>query len=163
MADDHTRVLIAGGGVAGIEALLALRDLAGDRTDVTLAAPTPEFVYKPMMVQAPFSPEPAIRLDLASLIADKGGAFVQKGLRHIDPGRHTADLDDGVSVEFDVAVICVGAKPRAAFGHAETLRTSGEPIDIDSLLRRAVGTTRAGSPSSCHRPEAGRCRSTSSP
>ena len=138
MADERTTVLIAGGGVAGIETLLALRDLAGDRTEVTLAAPTPEFVYKPMMVQAPFSSEPATRLDLAALIADKGGAFIQKGLRHVDPARHTADLDDDVSVEFDVAVICVGAKPRAAFGRAETLRTSGEPIDIDALLRQAA-------------------------
>ena len=49
------KVLIAGGGVAGIEALLALRDLAGDRVDVTVVAPTPEFVYKPLAVQSPFS------------------------------------------------------------------------------------------------------------
>ena len=138
MADGRTKVLIAGGGVAGIEALLALFDLAGERVDVTLAAPAPEFVYKPMTVQAPFSSEPPIRLDLAALVSEKGGTFVQKGLRHLDPERHTADLDDGVSVEFDVAIICVGARPRVAFGHAETLRTSGEPIDIDALLRRAA-------------------------
>ena len=35
-------------------------------------------------------------------------------------------------------MICVGSKPRAAFGHADTLRTSGEPIDIDALLRQAA-------------------------
>ena len=33
------RVLVAGGGVAGMEALLALRDLAGDRTERTLLTP----------------------------------------------------------------------------------------------------------------------------
>ena len=138
MADARTRVLIAGGGVAGIEALLALEDLAGDRVEVTLAAPTPEFVYKPMTVQAPFSPEPPIRLDLPALVSEKGGEFVQKGVRHLHPDRHVADLDDGASLEYDVAIVCVGAKPRVAFGHAETLRTSGEPIDIDALLRRAA-------------------------
>jgi len=139
MADERTKVLIAGGGVAGIEALLALRDLAGDRVDVTLVAPTPEFVYKPMTVQAPFSSEPASRFDLALLVAEQGGTFVQRGVRHIDAERHTADLDDGTTLDFDAAIVCVGAKPRAAFGHAETLRTSGEPIDIDGLLRQAAG------------------------
>jgi sulfide:quinone oxidoreductase len=138
MADKRTSVLIAGGGIAGIEALLALRDLAGDRIEVTLAAPTPEFVYKPMTVQAPFSSEPAIRLDLAALVSEKGGTFVQEGVRRVDPDRHAADLGDGTSLGYDAAIICVGAKPRAAFGHAETLRTSGEPIDIDALLRRAA-------------------------
>jgi NADPH-dependent 2,4-dienoyl-CoA reductase/sulfur reductase-like enzyme len=34
------RVLIAGGGVAGLETLLALRALAGDRVDITILAPT---------------------------------------------------------------------------------------------------------------------------
>ena len=33
MADERTTILIGGGGVAGIETLLALRDLAGDRTE----------------------------------------------------------------------------------------------------------------------------------
>jgi sulfide:quinone oxidoreductase len=138
MADERTRVVIAGGGVAGIEALLALRDLAGDRVDVTLVAPTPEFVYKPMTVQAPFTSESAIRLELAPLVAERGGMFIQKGLRHIDVERHTADLDDGSTLDFDAAIICVGAKPRVAFGHAATLRTSGEPLDIDGLLRQAA-------------------------
>jgi sulfide:quinone oxidoreductase len=138
MADERTKVLIAGGGVAGLEALLALRDLAGDRVDVTLVAPAPEFVYKPMTVQAPFSSEPAMRLDLAPLVSEQGGTFVPKGVRHIDADRHTADLDDGTTLDFDAAIVCVGAKPRAAFGHAETLRTSGEPIDIDGLLRQAA-------------------------
>jgi Aconitase C-terminal domain len=38
------RVLIAGGGVAGLETLLALRALAGDRLDITILAPELEFV-----------------------------------------------------------------------------------------------------------------------
>lgn len=37
------RVLIAGGGVAALEALLALRELAGDRVAPMLFAPDPEF------------------------------------------------------------------------------------------------------------------------
>jgi hypothetical protein len=49
------RVLIVGGGIAGIEALLALRDLAGDRAEATLVAADPDFVYKPLIVEEPFT------------------------------------------------------------------------------------------------------------
>ena len=38
------RVLVAGGGVAGLETLLALRALAGDRVDITLVAPELRFI-----------------------------------------------------------------------------------------------------------------------
>jgi NADH dehydrogenase FAD-containing subunit len=40
----RSRVVIAGGGVAGLETLLALRALAGDRVDVTIVAPELKFV-----------------------------------------------------------------------------------------------------------------------
>ena len=42
-AEDRLRVLIAGGGIAGLEAMMALRDLAGELVAVTLVAPQPEF------------------------------------------------------------------------------------------------------------------------
>ena len=48
-------VLIAGGGIAALEAALALRDLGGDRVATTVLAPDPEFVYRPMTVREPFA------------------------------------------------------------------------------------------------------------
>jgi NADH dehydrogenase FAD-containing subunit len=47
MTGEPHRVLIAGGGVAGLDALLALRALAGDRVALTLVSPAPDFVYRP--------------------------------------------------------------------------------------------------------------------
>ena len=49
------RVAIVGGGVAGVETLLALSDLAGDRVEQTLVAPTPDFLYKPLLVEELFA------------------------------------------------------------------------------------------------------------
>ena len=46
-------VVIAGGGVAGLEALLALHGLAGPRVRVQLLAPESEFVYRPLAVAEP--------------------------------------------------------------------------------------------------------------
>ena len=45
-----TRVLIAGGGVAALEAALALRALAEDRVRVELLAPETQFWYRPLAV-----------------------------------------------------------------------------------------------------------------
>ncbi len=52
------RVLVAGGGVAALEAVLALRSLAGDRVRVELLAPTAGFAQRPYSVRSPFSGEP---------------------------------------------------------------------------------------------------------
>jgi 2-polyprenyl-6-methoxyphenol hydroxylase-like FAD-dependent oxidoreductase len=52
---ERFEVLIAGGGVAGLEAAFALRDLAGDRVAVSILAPTDELVYRPTSVAEPFT------------------------------------------------------------------------------------------------------------
>lgn len=44
MTASPPHVLIAGGGVAALEALIALRELAVERPRVTLLAPEPHFV-----------------------------------------------------------------------------------------------------------------------
>ena len=41
------RVLIAGGGVAALETMIALRALAEDRVEITLLAPDRDFFYRP--------------------------------------------------------------------------------------------------------------------
>src|SRR5271165_6395190 len=52
---EKLRVVVAGGGVAALETVLALADLASDQTDVTVLAPGSEFVYRPMTVREPFA------------------------------------------------------------------------------------------------------------
>ena len=51
---EKQRVLIAGGGVAGVEAALALRDLAADWVEVSLRDPRREFVFRPFAVGEPY-------------------------------------------------------------------------------------------------------------
>jgi sulfide:quinone oxidoreductase len=62
-------VLIAGGGVAGLETLLASRALAGDRVDVTLLAPELTFVNRSMAVEQQFKVQRARGLRLARISA----------------------------------------------------------------------------------------------
>ncbi len=133
-----TNVLIAGGGIAGVETLLALRDLAGDRVSITLVSPTPELIYKPLVVDEPFSNVPAERHELAPLVAEAEAELVLGTLSGIRVEDRVAELGDGSELSFDAAVICVGARQRVAFSDAATLRTTGDPLPIDSLLRDAA-------------------------
>ncbi len=49
-----TRVVVAGGGVAALEAALALRELAEERVEIELVGPEPHFWYRPLSVAEPF-------------------------------------------------------------------------------------------------------------
>src|SRR3954452_24452119 len=89
------RVLVAGGGVAGLEALLAMRDLAGDRVEATLLTPEADFVYRPMAVAHPFSRGHAQRHLVADIAADLGARLVRGTLASVDDGSRTAVTTDG--------------------------------------------------------------------
>ncbi len=68
-------VLIAGGGVAALEAALALRALAPDPVDVELLGPEPHFWYRPLSVAEPFGLGEARHYELSTLAADAGARF----------------------------------------------------------------------------------------
>ena len=53
--------------MAALEALIALRDFGGDQPRVTLLAPEPDFVYRPMSVAEPFCLGHAQHHPLASI------------------------------------------------------------------------------------------------
>jgi sulfide:quinone oxidoreductase len=133
-------VLVAGGGIAGMEALLALADLAGDRAQLVLAAPEPDFRYRPMAVDEPFSLSPYERRELAPTAAEVGARFVKAGLVAVRPAEHAAELDDGSEIAYAAAAICVGAKPRPALEHAITFTVPGPQLDIGELLERVRAT-----------------------
>lgn len=70
------RVVIVGGGVAALEAALALADIAPDRTDVTIVTPKTEFVYRAMAVREPFAYGAAQRYPLAPIVHDAGATLI---------------------------------------------------------------------------------------
>jgi sulfide:quinone oxidoreductase len=129
----QTRVVIAGGGVAGLEALIGLRHLAGARVKVTLVAPTTRFVYKPETVKEPFGGD-AERRELEPMVADLGGTFVQRQLAGVDAQAKRIQLDDGSEVEYDALLVCVGARPRPALANALTFDGLGDPQRLTTLL-----------------------------
>src|SRR5450755_3816169 len=109
-SDSLFRVLVAGGGVAGLEALLALRDLAGDRVSLTLLSPENEFMYRPMAVAEPFARGHATRHSLNELAGRLGARFVPGALAEVDDPAREAVTGAGDHIGFDALLVAVGAQ-----------------------------------------------------
>jgi sulfide:quinone oxidoreductase len=131
-------VIVAGGGVAGLEALLALHDLAGDRVALTLLAPGPAFIYGPLLVEEPFDLGPAEQHELEPLAEELGVRFVMRSLRSVRADGHTIELDDGSEIGYDMLVVCVGGRSRPAFDLGITF-PGPNPLQVDKLLDEAAG------------------------
>ena len=78
------RVVIAGAGVAALEAALALRALADERLEIELLGPEPHFWYRPLSVAEPFQLGQATRYDLGALALAAGATFTLGMLQGID-------------------------------------------------------------------------------
>src|SRR5436190_2461133 len=138
MVEVATRVLIAGGGVAALEAALALRALAEDRASVELLAPEPQFWYRPLAVAEPFDLGEAMQFDLPELAAAAGATFSPGALTRVDAGARQAETSAGRSIPYDVLLVACGASPTAAVPGALTFRGPSDTEKIRRLLEEIV-------------------------
>ncbi len=127
-------VVIAGGGVAGLEAALALSTLAGDLVDVELVSPSDEFVYRPLLVAEPFGAAEALRIGLDSVARDTGVRHTKDTLVSVEPGAHKAITRSGDALEYDALLIALGAHPIEAVPGALTFGGEAERSRFAALL-----------------------------
>ena len=118
----RTNVVVAGGGVAAIEAMLALRDIAGDRVSITLVAPQDDFNYRPLSVGEPFALGQALSIPLATVARDVGADLRHGALASVDVDAHAARLESGETLSYDALLVAVGARRIPALQHAKTFR-----------------------------------------
>src|SRR5262249_6058688 len=133
------KVLIVGGGVAGLEGALALRDLAGERISTTLLAPDPEFVYRPMRVREPFSYSAARRYPLDEVSRDIGVELVRDGFKWLDHEAQTVFTLGGEQLRYDALLLALGANRHPAFSHALTLDDSRLDEQLHGLIQDVEG------------------------
>src|SRR3954452_14239756 len=131
---DPLHVLVAGGGVAGLETLLALRDLAGDRVRCTVLTPEPEFVYRPMAVGEPFARGRAQRHSLDAITRDLGADLVRGRLTGVDAAAHEAIAGDD-RLGFDALLSGVGAGEEPALPRVLTWTPESDDDVYGGLLR----------------------------
>ena len=132
-------VVIAGGGVAALEAMMGLRDLAEDRVELTLLAPEPEFELKPLRTAEPFARDHVRRYPLGEIAERFGARLRATGLAGVDPERYTATLTDGTELAYDALVLAVGARPRPAYPNVITFGADARTEVLNSLLADLEG------------------------
>ena len=138
------RVAVAGGGIAGLETLVALRSLAGDLVQLTLVAPNEDFSLRALSVLEPFGLGPARRYPLAALTADLGAEWHRDSVARVDRERRTVTLGSAAELAYDILVIAVGAIPYPAFEHGIVFDRAGRSAAFAALLAD-LRSGRAGS------------------
>jgi sulfide:quinone oxidoreductase len=108
-------ILVVGGGIAALEFVLALRDLAGDRLRVTIVAPEPDFVSRPMLVAEPLGLGEPQSIPLSRIASDLGCRLVPAAVASVDPARRRVVLHSGATVSYDTLVLAPGTRTIPAF------------------------------------------------
>jgi sulfide:quinone oxidoreductase len=138
MTSPPTRVLVAGAGVAGLEAVLALKALAADRVEIELLAPGRHFTYRPLAVAEPFRAGSVQRLPLAAIAADLGVTLHRDGLARLLPGERAVETQGGAWLEYDALVLALGARQVEAIPGALSFRgpqDAGRVAEVVARLR----------------------------
>lgn len=133
-------VLIAGGGVAGLEAMLALRDLAGDRAHITVLAPRSDFVYRPNAVKEPFTLGSARHYPLAALVKDTGAELIHDAVIRVDVDRRIAHTRAGSELSYDALLLGLGVSLAERYEYVTTV----DDARIDEHLHGLVQDVEQG-------------------
>jgi sulfide:quinone oxidoreductase len=128
------QVLIAGAGVAGLEAALALQALAEGEVSVELVAPEAEFTYRPLAVTEPFGVGEVKRFPLRKLTEAAGARLRTGSLAAVDPERKVVTLENGQELGYDILLLALGAQPREAITGALTFRGPQDGPALSALL-----------------------------
>jgi sulfide:quinone oxidoreductase len=143
--DGKHRVLIAGGGVAALEAMVALRELAGELVEVEFVSPDLDFFYRPLSVAEPFGVGHVLRFDLPTLTRGCGATHRLGSLVAVYPDRHRVRTGRNTTIDYDSLLIAAGARPREAVpgaltfrGQADVTRIAGMLSDLDRGVVRQV-------------------------
>jgi len=133
-------VVIAGGGIAGIEGLLRLQRLAGERVRITLLSPEDEFVYRPLAVLEPFIRGSVRRYRLEELIEHTGAEHIRDRLVSVDAGFRLVLTVDGRELHYDALLLALGARQSNPYAHAALFTDR----DGGRTFRSIVGDLEAG-------------------
>ena len=136
-ADGVPHVVIAGGGVAALEGVLALRAVAGEAATVEVVATEQDFVVEALSVAAPFLADEVRRYPLGELVAAAGGTFRRARVVSVDPAHRAVATDDG-AVVYDALLLALGAASKPALEGALTFRGPDDEQALADLLDALV-------------------------
>ncbi len=133
------RVVVAGGGVAALEALMALADAGRPGLQVDLVAPEDRFVLRALSVGEPFHRAQAPSVPLADVARQFGATFRRDAVRGVDAEAQTVLLRSGQLARYDALLLAVGARPVPPFPGGVTFAGSADDVAaVGALMRDLV-------------------------
>lgn len=106
---EHFKVLVAGGGIAGLETILALRTYS-EQLPIELLCPDEEFELVPVSVLEPFGSGGAPKLSLEGICRELGVEHTRDRLSEVWPGERRVLTDRGTELPYDALMLCLGAR-----------------------------------------------------
>jgi sulfide:quinone oxidoreductase len=134
---EPARVVVAGGGVAALEAVLALRALAPTQLEIELLAPDRTFHARPLSVAAPFGLVDRKPLDLQHFASDHATRFHHGAMARVNVPRRTLTTVAGKTIGYDALLLATGATARDALPGAMTFRGPQDVPAFRELLEAA--------------------------
>jgi sulfide:quinone oxidoreductase len=132
---DRPRVVIAGGGVAALEACLALRErLPVDDLAITVVTPTDRFEYRPLAVLEPFGGVSRWSLQLSSFTDDQDIDLVRDAVAAVAPRARAVATGSGTELGYDALLIAVGGHTADAVHGALTFRGPRDGHELRLIL-----------------------------
>ncbi len=128
------RILIAGGGVAALEALLALREWLPDVARIEVLTASPDFVYRPVSVAEPFDRGEARHFPWADIAAERAVHVRLGELARVDPENNIAETRDGERVPYDFLLVATGARAVEPLPGALTFAGGQSVVAMRDLL-----------------------------
>jgi NADH dehydrogenase len=107
---DTKRIVIVGGGFAGVNAAVGAVDTLGaaqDRIAVELVSPTPFWVIKPRLYESDLA---GVRVPLAGVLDPLGVVHHQAHVTAIDTAERQVVLDDGTERRYRQLVLAAGSR-----------------------------------------------------
>lgn len=130
------KVLIVGAGVAGLEAMMALRALAPELVEIELLAPNEAFSFRPMAVTEPFGGGRVPEVPLKPLVSECAAVHRRDSLAEVDPASQTVTTASGDRLAYDALLVAPGARPVEAVPGALTFGDSSHREAFAKLLER---------------------------
>jgi sulfide:quinone oxidoreductase len=131
---NRQKVLIAGAGPAGLEAALALRDLAGERVEVVLHDPRRELSYRPFAIGEPYGTTRSFHYDLRRFSELCGGTLQGSAIVAVEPEARIAIGRDGQRLPYDHLIVATGARMLWAVAGAVTYWGVSDEGQVGDLL-----------------------------
>jgi len=143
------KVVVIGGGFAGLETMFCLRHRLGDGVDLSLVSNDKNFVFRPDTIYVPFGADPKrFVVPLNRILADMRTEFLYHRARAIDCQNQVVALREH-QMRYDYLVVASGASvlgdeiPGLA-EHATSLWTVGGMLKLRNAYERLIESAKQG-------------------